>query len=204
LTGLLSDIVKFTKTPRIFLGLLLFVFLFDALTAFGQSSKITNVAPEKPKKEKPDYSLIPKNPRKATLLSAILPGAGQVYNGKIWKVPILYAGFMTDLYFINFNNKRYETFREALFAFDDGVSNQFPSLNRNSLVRNVDYWRQNRDMTILLLVGIYALNLVDANVDAHLSGFDISDDLALKIEPGASGISASTSPYGITLKLQFK
>ena len=68
----------------------------------------------------------------------------------------------------------------------------------------MDYWRQNRDMTILLLVGIYALNLVDANVDAHLSGFDISDDLALKIEPGASGISASTSPYGITLKLQFK
>ncbi len=204
MTGLLSDIAKFIKTPRIFLGLLLFEFLFDASVTFGQSSKITNVAPEKAKKEKPDYSLIPKNPRKATLLSAILPGAGQVYNGKIWKVPILYAGFMTDIYFINFNNKRYETFREALFAFDAGESNQFPSLNRNSLVRNVDYWRQNRDMTILLLVGIYALNLVDANVDAHLSGFDISDDLALKIEPGASGISASTSPYGITLKLQFK
>lgn len=204
MTGLLSDIAKFIKTPRIFLGLLLFEFLFDASVTFGQSSKITNVAPEKAKKEKPDYSLIPKNPRKATLLSAILPGAGQVYNGKIWKVPILYAGFMTDIYFINFNNKRYETFREALFAFDAGESNQFPSLNRNSLVRNVDYWRQNRDMTILLLVGIYALNLVDANVDAHLSGFDISDDLALKIEPGASGIYASSSPYGITLKLQFK
>jgi len=185
------------------MGLLLFVFVFS-VSGYSQTTKITNTTAEKAKKEKPDYSLIPKNPRKATILSAILPGAGQVYNGKIWKVPILYAGFMTDIYFINFNNKRYETFREALFAFDAGESNQFPSLNRNSLVRNVDYWRQNRDMTILLLVGIYALNLVDANVDAHLSGFDISDDLALKIEPGASIISGSTSPYGITLKLQFK
>ena len=203
MVGSSLDTGKFLKTPRIFLGLLLFGFIFPGL-GFGQSSKITNVAPEKAKKEKPDYSLIPKNPRKATILSAILPGAGQVYNGKIWKVPILYAGFMTDIYFINFNNKRYETFREALFAFDAGESNQFPSLNRNSLVRNVDYWRQNRDMTILLLVGIYALNLVDANVDAHLSGFDISDDLALKIEPGATGLSAANSPFGITLKLQFK
>ena len=203
MVGSSLDTGKFLKTPRIFLGLLLFGFIFPGL-GFGQSSKITNVAPEKAKKEKPDYSLIPKNPRKATILSAILPGAGQVYNGKIWKVPILYAGFMTDIYFINFNNKRYETFREALFAFDAGESNQFPSLNRNSLVRNVDYWRQNRDMTILLLVGIYALNLVDANVEAHLSGFDISDDLALKIEPGATSLTAATAPYGITLKLQFK
>lgn len=182
---------------------MLFVFLFSHIGK-GQSAKESNTVEEKQKKEKPDFSSIPKNPRKATLLSALLPGAGQVYNGKIWKVPILYAGFMTDIYFINFNNKRYETFREALFAFDAGESNQFPSLNRNSLVRNVDYWRQNRDMTILLLVGIYALNLVDANVDAHLSGFDISDDLALKIEPGATSLSAYTAPYGITLKLQFK
>ncbi|MCU0401780.1 MAG: DUF5683 domain-containing protein [Algoriphagus sp.] len=182
---------------------MLLIFVFPD-SGFGQTAKITNVPTEKVQKEKPDYSLIPKNPRKATLLSAILPGAGQVYNGKTWKVPILYAGFMTDIYFINFNNKRYETFREALFAFDAGEPNQFPSLNRNSLVRNVDYWRQNRDLTILLLVGIYALNLVDANVDAHLSGFDISDDLALKIEPGAQGVSATPSPYGITLKIQFK
>lgn len=195
--------MKYAKTPRFILGLLLFVFLFSHLGK-SQSAKESSAVSEKQKKEKPDFSSIPKNPRKATLLSALIPGAGQVYNGKIWKVPILYAGFMTDIYFINFNNKRYETFREALFAFDAGESNQFPSLNRNSLVRNVDYWRQNRDMTILLLVGIYALNLIDANVDAHLSGFDISDDLSLKIEPGATGISAATSPYGITLKLQFK
>ena len=150
------------------------------------------------------FLLFQKNPRKATILSAVLPGAGQVYNGKAWKVPILYAGFITDIYFINFNNKRYQVFRQALFNLDDGEPNIFPNLNRQALVRNVDYWRSNRDMTILLLGAIYALNIIDANVDAHLSGFDISDDLALGIEPHFETFSAQNQSLGITLKLKFK
>lgn len=184
---------------------MLLVFLLSN-PAFSQKEK--DVAKtdslQNEKKEKPDYSSLPKNPKKATILSAILPGAGQVYNGKAWKVPLLYAGFMTDIYFIGYNNKRYQTFRSALFAYDEGDRSQFPSLNREALVRNVDYWRQNRDMTILLLAGIYALNLIDANVDAHLSGFDISDDLALKIEPNVGTFAASSTSMGLTLKLQFK
>ncbi len=186
-----------------FLGLIVFILPLGN-HAIAQSQIESEKVVAAPKKDKPDYSTLPKNPRKSTILSAILPGAGQVYNGKLWKVPVLYAGFMTDIYFINYNNKRYQTFKDALFAFDDGEKNQFPSLNRNSLVRNVDYWRQNRDMTILLLLAIYALNLIDANVDAHLSGFDISDDLALKLEPGVGSFSSSVVNYGLTLKLQFK
>ncbi|MBN7812696.1 hypothetical protein J0A68_17205 [Algoriphagus sp. H41] len=186
------------------MGLLLLVILLSN-PAFSQENAAAK-APEPPKekKEKPDYSSLPKDPRKATILSAILPGAGQVYNGKAWKVPLLYAGFMTDIYFIGYNNKRYQTFRSALFAYDDGDQSQFPSLNREGLVRNVDYWRQNRDLTILLLLGIYALNLIDANVDAHLSGFDISDDLALKFEPNVGTFAASSTSMGLTMKLQFK
>ena len=111
---------------------------------------------------------------------------------------------MTDIYFIGYNNKRYQTFRTALFAYDDGDQSQFPSLNREALVRNVDYWRQNRDLVILLLAGIYALNLIDANVDAHLSGFNISDDLSLKFEPNVGTFAASSTSVGLTLKLQFK
>lgn len=183
------------------LGLLLFVFLGTG-GLFAQTSNAP--AQAKTKKIKPDYSSLPKNPRKALLLSAVLPGAGQVYNEKSWKVPILYAGFMADIYFIGYNNQRYETFREALFAFDDNEANQFPSLNRNALVRNVEYWRQNRDLTILLLLGIYALNLVDATVDAHLSGFDVSDDLALKFEPTVGTLTTSSTMVGLSLKLQFK
>lgn len=187
------------------MGLLLLVFLLSN-PVFSQNEtevEVIEKAPEE-KKEKADYSSLPKNPKKALLLSAVLPGAGQVYNGKAWKVPLLYAGFMTDIYFIGYNNKRYQTFRTALFAYDDGDQSQFPSLNREALVRNVDYWRQNRDLTILLLLGIYALNLVDANVDAHLSGFDISDDLALKIEPNMGTFASSNTPMGLTLKFQFK
>ncbi|MFL0683592.1 MAG: DUF5683 domain-containing protein [Algoriphagus aquaeductus] len=163
---------KTKKTPWIILGLLLFVFS-GTITTTAQTTRITEEVEAKPKTANLST---PKNPRKAVILSAILPGAGQVYNEKSWKVPILYAGFMADIYFIGYNNKRYVTFRDALFAFDDGEANQFPTLNRNALVRNIEYWRQNRDMTILLLLGIYALNLVDATVDAHLSGFDISDE----------------------------
>lgn len=193
------------KTPWISLGLLLLV-LAVGQPAFsqGEAEVKTDTKAPKEKKDKPDYSSLPKNPKKATILSAVLPGAGQVYNGKAWKVPILYAGFMTDIYFIGYNNKRYQTFREALFAFDDGDQTQFPSLNRDALVRNVDYWRQNRDLTILLLGAIYALNLIDANVDAHLSGFDISDDISMKIEPNVGTFAASSSSMGLTLKFQFK
>lgn len=177
------------------------VFLFFCSTpSFAQ--QVSNV--EKVKKEKPDYSNLPKNPRKATILSAILPGAGQVYNEKSWKVPIIYAGLVTDIYFIGFNNSRYQVFKEALFASDNGEPTDFPTLNRGALVRNVDYWRGNRDLCYILLGAIYALNLIDANVDAHLSGFDISDDLALGIEPKIESFSARNNSLGFSLKLKFK
>jgi hypothetical protein len=195
--------VTYKKTQYALLGLLFFLFIHQH-HVIGQSVNEKEEMSRSLKKNKPDYTFLPKNPKKATILSAVIPGAGQVYNGKLWKVPILYGGFMTDIYFINYNNKRYETFRDALFAFDKGDRSQFPSLNRNSLVRNVDFWRQNRDMTILLLLAIYALNLVDANVDAHLSGFDISDNLALKIEPGIESVNSQFTNYGLTFKLQFK
>ncbi len=189
------------KAPWIFLGLLILC-LFVNCSAFSQEAEVENLKKSE-KKVKPDYSNLPKNPRKATLYSAILPGAGQVYNNKAWKVPILYAGIMTDVYFIRFNNRRYQVFRQALFDFDDGNINDFPNLNRDALVRNVDYWRRNRDLCYLLLAGIYALNLIDANVDAHLSGFDISDDLALGIEPHFETFSANNNSMGVSLKLKF-
>ncbi|WP_232825753.1 DUF5683 domain-containing protein [Algoriphagus litoralis] len=193
------------KTPWISLGILLLMFLVSSPIFAQTQSEIEVVENDtKREKDKPDYSSLPKNPKKATILSAVLPGAGQVYNNKAWKVPILYAGFMTDIYFIGYNNKRYQTFRTALFAFDDGDTSQFPSLNREALVRNVDYWRQNRDLTILLLAAIYALNLIDANVDAHLSGFDISDDISMKIEPNVGTFASAGNSMGLSFKLQFK
>lgn len=186
-----------TKAPWIALGLLL---LWFGLTG---ESIAQEAGPEKPKKEKPDYSSLPKNPRKAAILSAILPGVGQVYNNKAWKVPLIYSGLAIDIYFIGYNNRRYNVFNDALEAFDNGDATQFPSLNREALVRNIDYWRRNRDLTILLLGVIYALNIVDANVDAHLSGFEITDDLALDVRPHLESFSTKNNSLGVSFKLKF-
>ena len=180
------------------MGLLL-LWLSIENTSFAQKTDSIKV-----KKEKPDYSLLPKNPKKATLLSAIFPGLGQIYNNKAWKTPIIYGGFITDYYFIQYNNRRYDIFIQALNAFDKGETTQFPSLNRVALVRNVEFWRRNRDLTILFMGVIYALNLVDANVDAHLSGFEISDDLALHIKPHFESFSTHHNTIGISLHFKFK
>jgi hypothetical protein len=186
------------KAPWIAMGLLL-LWLSIENTSFAQKTDSIKV-----KKEKPDYSLLPKNPKKATLLSAIVPGLGQIYNNKAWKTPIIYGGFITDYYFIQYNNRRYDIFIQALNAFDKGETTQFPSLNRVALVRNVEFWRRNRDLTILFMGVIYALNLVDANVDAHLSGFEISDDLALHIKPHFESFSTHHNTIGISLHFKFK
>ncbi|MCL6260585.1 DUF5683 domain-containing protein [Aquiflexum sp. TKW24L] len=150
-----------------------------------------------------------KNPKKATILSAIVPGAGQIYNGKPWKVPIIYAGFAANIYFIEFNDRRYKIFRDALFAYDEpggptDPNRAFPSLNRDGLVRNVNYWRRNRDLNYFLFIGIYALNIIDANVDAHLSAFDVSDDLTFRFEPSYESLSAGGGNIiGLSLKINF-
>jgi len=146
-----------------------------------------------------------KNPKVATLLSVIFPGAGQAYNEKIWKIPILYGGIITTAYFVEFNNRRYRRIRVALDIVRDPTlgSNPFPNLNEDGIIRNVDYWRRNRDLCYLIFGVIYVLGIVDAQVDAHLSGFDVSDDLSWKIEPAYESMSAGGDSIGLSLKINF-
>lgn len=144
-----------------------------------------------------------KDPKKATILSAILPGAGQVYNGMAWKVPLIYGGFATNIFFIDFNNRRYLALKEGLFQLDDGEPNNFPNLNRDGLVRQVNFWRRNRDLNYFLFIGIYALNIVDAHVDAHLSSFDVSEDLTFRFEPVYENLWAGNNMIGLSLKINF-
>jgi len=147
-----------------------------------------------------------KDPTRAALLSAVLPGAGQVYNEKIWKVPIIYGGIITNVYFLDFNNRRYQLFRNALEITRnpaDTRRNPFPNLNEDGIIRNVNYWRRNRDLNYMLFGVIYAINIVDALVDAHLSGFDVSDDLSLDIRPAYENLYAGSSLIGLSVKLKF-
>src|SRR5690606_14081277 len=146
-----------------------------------------------------------KDPRVATLLSVILPGAGQVYNEKIWKVPLIYGGIITTAYFVEFNNRRYQKFKDALAIVRDPSlgTNPFPNLNQDGIIRNVDYWRRNRDLCYLIFGVIYVLGIVDAQVDAHLSGFDVSDDLSMKIEPAYESLTAGGDTIGLSFKFNF-
>lgn len=126
--------------------------------------------------------------RKATLLSTFLPGAGQVYNHKVWKVPIIYAAFGTMAYLIQFNNKRYHQYNDALIARLDSdpatVDNSYQGKYSDENLRTLtDYYHRNRDFSVVITVLVYALNIIDAHVDAHLYSFDISDDLSLQMKP---------------------
>lgn len=141
------------------------------------------------------------SPKKATLYSAILPGLGQAYNKKWWKIPIIYAGFGTIGYFIGWNNDNYQFNREAYqhLTDDDENTNLFMEIeavkyydlndptSRNNfadgLLRQQDYYRRNRDLLFITMLGFYGLQIIDASVDAHLFNFDISDDLTLDWQP---------------------
>ncbi len=129
-----------------------------------------------------------KNPKKATILSAILPGAGQIYNGKPWKVPIIYAGFAGMAYLIKFNNENYHKYNDALIARNDGdsstVDTEFQDkYTDENLATLQDYYRSNRDLSIIVTSMIYVLNIIDAHVDAHLYTFNVNDNLSIRVEP---------------------
>jgi hypothetical protein len=167
---------------------------FSNKASFAQADTLTITFNEK----------LPKDPRIATILSAVFPGAGQVYNEKVWKLPLIYGGIATNLYFIEINNRRYQLFRDELRKFDAAdPALSFPNLNRDALARNVDFWRRNRDLNFVVFGVIYLLNIVDAQVDAHLSGFDISDDISMIIEPSYETLTVGGQLVGVSLKLKF-
>lgn len=145
-----------------------------------------------------------KDPKKALFLSLILPGAGQVYNEKVWKLPLLYGGVTTAVYFLGFNNRRYQEFLVALEIVREGTEpSPFPNLNEDGIIRNVNYWRRNRDAMYMVFGAIYALGAVDAFVDAHLSSFDISEDLSMKFEPSIEPVLAYGNSIGVSVKFSF-
>lgn len=141
------------------------------------------------------------SPHKAAIYSAILPGLGQAYNKKYWKIPLVYGGFAAFGYFINFNNNRYKMFKMYYSDLTDGndMTNSFLNYKyvdgdriedqsyietlKRGFIKEQDRWRRWRDMNIIMIVGFYGLNIIDASVDAHFFDWDISDDLTLRWQP---------------------
>lgn len=141
--------------------------------------------------------------RKATLKSTALPGLGQAYNRKYWKVPIVYAGLGACVYFIRDNTVNYRYYRDALFAETDGNPATInPTGATAAQIRPVmDQYRQWLDLSYIGFVIVYALNIVDAHVDAHLFNFDVSEDLQASIRPAA--ITTTRINAGISLTINF-
>ena len=126
-----------------------------------------------------------KIPKRAGIYSAIIPGAGQVYTKKYWKVPIIYAGLITSAYYIKKNNDSFLLYKGAYLDrlngdYSDEFQNQYSDSDLKTLT---DYYRRNREVSILLFTLTYLLNIVDASVNAHLLDYDISDNLSINIKP---------------------
>lgn len=128
-----------------------------------------------------------KNPKLASWLSAGIPGAGQVYNEKYWKVPIVYSALGGSLYLINHNHRQYKRFLKAYQADNDDdettVSEFEGTRSADNVAHYKDQFRRNRDLAVISFAAIYVLNILDASVDAHLSDYDISDDLSFYTVP---------------------
>ncbi|QHT65603.1 hypothetical protein GXP67_02455 [Rhodocytophaga rosea] len=153
------------------------------------------------------------NPRKATLFSAALPGLGQIYTKQYWKLPILYAGVGVLGYFIIDNHRNYIIWRDRYITQRTASESKlelpivYPTTGTaiplDRLKQAKDYYRRNRDFTVILSGLTYVLNIVDANVTAHLKDFDLSDDLSLSVQPAVDQV-AGLPVTGVSLTLHLK
>lgn len=187
-------------------------FLILLLMTFAATSSVfaNNDSIAEPKKH---------NPKKATIYSAVLPGLGQAYNKKYWKIPIVYAGIGTIAYIIDMNSDGYRDYRKAydyksgiITEADDEIINIAKRYSGENLITIRDYYRRNMELSWIIMALWYGLNIIDATVDAHLFEYDISDDLTLKVEPALQsnyaywGQEMGTGygkSYGVSLKLKF-
>ena len=178
------------------------------------------------KKVKRNWDTWKPNPQRALWLALVLPGAGQIYNRKYWKLPLVYGGFLGCIYALNWNNTMYRDYSQAYIDIMDSDENTnsyenfIPAkynvqANKNRLQelfrRKKNYYRRYRDLSMFCMIGVYALSIIDAYVDAELSSFDISKDLSMKVRPAVihDRLPAFRSPgmngssYGLQCSLNF-
>jgi hypothetical protein len=170
-------------------------------------------------------------PLRATMLAIALPGLGQIYNKKYWKVPIVYAGFGGLIYAIDYNTREYNRFMQAYQDFTDKIpeTNSYIDVIKNvdpstydpvlhpdtynpssaswyeeRMLRMVDYFKKNRDLSFIGIAAWYLVTILDANVDASLFNYDISDNLNLAVGPVQMPLSGQAMlGLNVSLKVTF-
>ncbi len=150
------------------------------------------------------------SPKKATIMSACLPGLGQIYNRKYWKVPIVYAGLGGAAYGYFWNHNKYTTYRDAYVVRTDGDSSTVDEFDgfysESNLLDLSNYYRRNMELSVVIFTFVYIINIIDAAVDAHLYDFDISDDLSMRVQPSMWRLNTNSGPSmgaGFTINLRF-
>ena len=188
---------------------IILAFLFLVSKTIAQSDTIL-LGKDTSTLTKPEKKVIYSAARKASIKSAILPGLGQAYNKKYWKIPIIYAGLGGFGYMFLTNNKQYNLYRANVIAYNDDDPLTVPSLPEYSSDQSQVlklYYRKNRDFAVIGFSLIYLINIIDANVDAHLRTFDVSDDLSIHLDPWQSTYKTNSgyrAATGLSVKLNFK
>ena len=158
----------------------LLFFLIGTVSLFAQAKEDT-VLVVKDTTKYPEID--PLTPAKAAFYSAILPGLGQAYNKKYWKIPLVYGAIGTSLYFYIDNNKIYHDYRDAYKRRLEGYNDDdYQFLDDDRLIAGQKFYQRNRDLSALFVVGFYVLNIIDANVDAALIQFNVNERLSVRPE----------------------
>lgn len=180
----------------------------------ADNAKLTVGTDSVPKRHKRDWTTWRPNPKRAMWLALVMPGAGQIYNRKYWKLPIIYGGFVGCAYALRWNNMMYRDYSQAYLDIMDNDPltqsyNQFLHLGNQITPENMSRWqdifrkrkdryRRWRDMSFFVMLGVYAFSVIDAYVDASLSEFDISPDLSFHIAPAVINGGTERNPFRST------
>lgn len=156
----------------------------------------------------------PLAPSRAAFYSSVLPGLGQIYNKSYWKAPIVWGAIGGGIYMYSLNNDNYQRFRTAFKRRQAGFTDDefwdingdgiFPDLDNSRLENQQERFQQDRDLWLVATIALYALNIVEANVDAHLKQFNIDDDLGVEFQPFLDLNPITNEPnYGVAMVFKF-
>jgi len=163
---------------RFYITVFLFL-IFGLSSLYAQDEPIQDLKISDTLQQK-TVKINPLAPAKAAFYSAVLPGLGQAYNKKYWKIPIVYGAIGTSLYFFFDNNKKYNRYRDAYKQRLAGLGDDYQYLDNSRLIAAQKFYQKNRDLSALITAAFYILNILDANVDAHLMQYNVNDNLSVQ------------------------